>query len=133
MAIYDFKCGKCQRLKVDVVMPISHRSSERPMCCDQLMNYYITSVPMVMWKDPIIEPFKPVATANAPVITTTRQHRDYMKRNDLVDANELFTPPTREEEMAAVAEAQESIAAITPTAEQKQQLKESGLDSILEE
>jgi hypothetical protein len=97
------------------------------------MNYYITSVPMVMWKDPIIEPFKPVATANAPVITTTRQHRDYMKRNDLVDANELFTPPTREEEMAAVAEAQESIAAITPTAEQKQQLKESGLDSILEE
>ena len=103
------------------------------MCCDNLMNYYITSAPMVMWKDPIIEPFKPVATANAPVISTMRQHRDYMDRNDLVDANELYTPPTHEDQMATNAEAQASIDAITPTAEQNQQLKESGLDSILDQ
>lgn len=133
MAIYDFKCKECDHVEENVIMPITHHSNDRPVCCGTLMEYYITSVPMVMWTDPIIEPFKPIATKDAPVINSMRQHREYMKRNDLVDANDLYAPPTHTEQQRAREEAKESIDAITPTAEQNEQLKRSGLDSILDD
>jgi len=96
------------------------------------MNYYITSPPSVIWNDPIIEPFRPVATPDAPVISTMKEHREYMARNELVDANDSFAPPTAYEEKLVREEAQESIDAISGTAEQKEQLHEQGIDSIME-
>jgi hypothetical protein len=119
-------------MKIDVIMSIGHVKGDIPKCCGETMSYHITSVPMVLWTDPIIEPFKPIATKDAPVITTTKQNREYMARNHLVDANDLFEPPTREEELETNRKAQESISSITPTAEQNQQLKEIGLDSIID-
>ena len=132
MPRYDFKCHECDKVSRDVILPITHRDGDRPECCGEDMWYYITSPPQVLWKDPIIDPFRPVATPNAPVISSMREHREYMARNDLVDANDLYAPPTASEERVIQAEAQESIDAISPTAEQNQQLQESGLDSILE-
>jgi hypothetical protein len=96
------------------------------------MRYYITTPPIVSWKDPMIDAFRPVATKNAPVISSMKEHREYMARNDLVDANDLYAPPSATEDREIQAEAQASIDAISPTAEQNQQLQESGLDSILE-
>lgn len=129
MSIYDFKCKKCDRIREDVALPISHRSSDRPMCCDTLMNYYITSAPMVTWKDPQIEPFRFGAVKGAPIVTSTRQRRDLMERNDLIDANDLYKPPSHRDKMEANAAAQESIDSITPDAQQAEQLQEMGLDS----
>ena len=129
MSIYDFKCHKCDRIREDVTLPISHRSSERPMCCDTLMNYYITSAPQVVWKDPQIEPFRFRAVKGAPIVTSTRQRRDIMERNDLIDANDLYDPPSQTEQMRENAKMQESINAITPDAQQAEQLQEMGLDS----
>ena len=131
MPAYDFKCKKCNKIRQDVVLPITHLSAERPMCCDDMMNYYITTPPSVVWKDPTIGAFRPIATKNAPIINNMKEHREYLKRNDFVDANDHFAPPTAKEQRLAREEAQESISAITPTTEQNQQLKESGLDSIL--
>jgi hypothetical protein len=129
MAIYDFKCDKCGMHRIDVTLPITHKSEDIPKCCGMTMGYFITSAPMVHWKDPQIQPFKPVATPNAPVIHSMREHREYMKRNDLIDANELYVPPTRSEEITEVKKMMESIDAITPNAEQKEHLKRVGLDS----
>jgi hypothetical protein len=129
MAIYDFKCGKCETIKRDIVLPITHRSGERPVCCDELMGYHISSVPMVVWKDPNIEPFRFRAVKGAPVVTTTKQRREIMEREGLVDANDLIVPPSQQEQMAEHAEAMESVNAITPDAEQSQRLQEMGLDS----
>lgn len=55
-----------------------------------------------------------------------------MKRHDLVDANDLQMP-TMQQQMSDHAKAQESIAAITPDAQQKEQLQAMGLDSIIED
>jgi hypothetical protein len=133
MAIYDFKCQKCSHIDKDIALSILHAPGEVPMHCGQFMSYHITTPPMVVWKDPIIEPFKVRATAKEEIITTPKQRREYMARNDLLDANDTFAAPTPQEEKRSREEAQESIDAITPTAEQNQQLKESGLDSILDQ
>ena len=114
-------------------MPMTHRSSDRPMCCGDLMNYYITSAPLVMWKDPNIEPFKPIATENAPVISSMKDRREYMAKNDFVDSNDLFTPPTEKEQRLVREEAKESMDAISGTTQQKEQLREQGIDSILDQ
>ena len=129
MAIYDFKCGKCETIKRDIVLPITHRSGERPKCCDELMGYHISTVPMVMWKDPNIEPFRFRAVKGAPVVTTTKQRREIMEREGLVDANDLITPPSQTEQMREHQKAMESVDAITPDAQQKEQLQVMGLDS----
>jgi hypothetical protein len=135
MAIYDFKCGSCGTIKSDVILSITHTPEDRPKCapCDCYYDYYITSVPMVMWTDPIIEPFRTLAGKKPEVISTTRQRREFMARNDLVDANERYSAPTIQEERAEIAEKQATIDAITPTPEQSLQLKAAQIDSILEE
>ena len=132
MAIYDFKCMKCQRIFEDVVLPMTHRKSDIPLCCEARTAYHITKAPSVVWKDPTIPAFRPVATENAPVISTMKEHREYMARNELVDANDTFSPPTQKEQRLAREEAKESIDAMSGTAQQKEQLREQGIDSIID-
>lgn len=132
MPLYDFRCSKCDTIKEDVVLPITHRSSEKPRCCNETMNYFISTVPMVMWKDPNIEPFRAVGTKDAPIISSMKENREYMARNGLVDANDLYDPPTQAQQQEAIAEAQASIDAITPNAQQAEQIKKMGLDTIVE-
>jgi hypothetical protein len=131
--IYDFKCSVCGAIDVDVVLSINHTDDEHPQCCYGMpMDHYHTVPPQVLWTDPNIEAFRPVATENAPVISSMRQHREYMAKHDLVDANDLFTPPTAEEQKESIAKAQESIDAITPNPQQAEQLGKMGLDSIVD-
>ena len=53
-----------------------------------------------------------------------------MERNDLIDANDLYKPPTQQEQVRENEEMQETINAITPNEQQEDQMKASG---ILEE
>ena len=105
---------------------------EKPQCCDEAMNYHITTPPLVHWVDPVIEPFRAIATKDMPVITTTKQNREYMARHDLLDANEVIEKvPSHEEQKETHAKVMESIDAITPDAELAQKMSEQGLDNIL--
>lgn len=131
MPVYDFKCKKCEMIKANVVLPIHHRNSEIPMCCGDTMRYHITSAPLVHWRDPVIAPFRSTATKDTPVITTTRERREYMARNDLVDASDM-RPPTHDEQKKEAAKMMESIQAISPSGSLKKQMQEMGLDSPTE-
>ena len=131
MPIYDFKCATCDEISENVSLPITHEKEDLPVHCGKKMGYYITTPPSVIWTDPIIDPFRPVATPDAPMITNMKEHREYMKRNDLVDANDTFAPPTAHEEKVIREEAQESIDAISGTEQQKEQLTQQGIDSII--
>lgn len=134
MPAYDFKCKECETIQEDVILSIAHTHADLPHCCDRAMEYHITSVPMVHWKDYDLPDggFKSTATPGREVITSLREKREYMKRNNLLDANEVVEKPTQEHEQKARQEAQESIKAITPTAEQKEQLKKDGLHTLIE-
>ena len=132
MPRYDFKCHTCEKITKDVILPITHREGDTPVCCDEDMRYHITSPPQVMWKDPNIDAFRHVGIKGSPVVSSMKEHRECLARNDIVDANDLFDPPSVAEQKRSQAEAQESIDSITPTVEQKRQLQVDGLDSILE-
>ena len=132
MPIYDFKCDNCEKITTDVMLGIMHKPTEVPVCCEQPMNYYITTPPMVHWKDPVIEPFRSIATKDKPVITTTRQKREYMARHDLIDANDLGTPPSHEDQEKTVAEMQQTIDAITPKGQVADEMKKRGMLDIVE-
>lgn len=128
MPMYDFKCALCGNVAENVHLQITHESKDRPLCCHEPMAYHITSVPMVHWVDPVIQPFRSIATKDRPVITTTKQNREYMKRNGLVDANEVVgKPPTKAEQMEHHAKVVASIEAVTPSKEQSAMLRERGL------
>ena len=132
MPRYDFKCHECDKVSRDVILPITHRAGDLPECCGEDMRYYITTPPSVVWKDPNIDAFRHVGIAGQPVVSSMKEHRECLARNDMVDANDLFDPPSVAEQKRSQAEAQESIDSITPTAEQSKQLQVDGLDSILE-
>lgn len=132
MAIYDFKCDECGQIQQNVIMPITHDYDDLPECCNEKMDYYITRPPMVHWVDPVIEPFRAIATKDMPVISTTRENREYMARNNLVDANELGPPPTYEEQEKTAAEMQKSIDAITPTGQVADEMKKRGMLDIVD-
>jgi hypothetical protein len=114
----------------NVLLRITHDEADKPHCCEEPMRTLITSPPLVHWADPNIEPFRAVATPDRPVITTTRQNREYMKRNNLVDVSDL-PPPTREQEFKTLKEVDESIAKISPTEEVSAKMREQGIDSII--
>lgn len=132
MPIYDFKCENCEDIKRDVALSIKHELGDIPVCCGFPMDYYISRPPMVHWVDPVIEPFRAIATKDRPIIRTTRENREYMKRNGLIDANELGSPPTNAEQEAAVAEIQKSIEAITPTGHVADEMKKRGMLDIVD-
>lgn len=110
MAVYDFKCGFCGNIKQDVVLPMTHVEADRPACCGFHMATYITTPPMVHWKDYDVN-YKPISVKNAEPITSRKQEREFLKRHDLVHAD--FTPPTPSEEAKERAAAQKSIEAIS--------------------
>ncbi len=128
--IFDFKCGACNTVKADVVLPFNHAAEDHPGCCGEPMKKHFTSFPMVTWTDGDLPDgaFKP--DRSGTVISTRKERREYMARHDLVDANELGPPPTNEEQRATVEELEKSVAAITPNAQQEYELQQSG---ILEE
>lgn len=133
MPVYDFKCKTCGNMSIDVVLPITHTKDQAPRCCGDRMGYHISSVPSVLWKDPNIEPFRAVATPDRPVITSTRQHREYMARNNLVDANDLFDAPTQESERETLRQINESIEAITPSGQVADEMRRRGMDTVIDE
>jgi hypothetical protein len=119
MPRYDFMCGQCNRLVKDVFLPITHAETDRPVCCDATMGQHFTVPPMVAWIDPVIEPFRnPAAPRDSKdaVITSKKQRREFMAKNNLVDGND-FKPPSHQEQKEAVAEMEKSVKAITPTKE----------------
>jgi hypothetical protein len=129
--LYDFKCRNCETYEIDVVLSIKHTESDLPICCNEPMGYYITVPPTVVWTDPVIEPFRSVATKDKPIISTTKERREYMARNGLLDANEVCEPPTPAETKRQVAQMQESINDITPSGEIKEDLDKRGLTNIV--
>jgi hypothetical protein len=131
MPTYDFKCRECGKMQENVLLRITHDEADKPCCCGETMQHHITTPPMVHWVDPVIEPFRAIATKDRPVITTTKQNREYMARNGLVDANEISRPPTMEEDARTKKEIKESIEAITPSKELSGKLAEQGLDSVI--
>jgi hypothetical protein len=128
---YDFKCPTCDELLLNQVLRITHTIYDLPTCCNSPMGYHITSVPMVHWKDPNIEPFRSVATKDRPIISTSRERREYMAKNDLLDANEVCEPPSQAEVKMKRQEIKESIEAITPSGAVKEDLTKRGLMDIV--
>jgi hypothetical protein len=92
-------------------LPITHEEEDRPQCCGETMRQHFTKVPTIHWKDYDLPNggFRPTSVPNAPVITSLKQNREFMKEHDLIDANEVFTPPTQEEQMETHREVMESI------------------------
>ena len=130
MPTYDFKCKDCGHIEEDVIMPITHQREDLPFHCSGRMQYHITSPPMVSWIDPVIEPFRNPAAKRGDkdaVITSTKQRREFMEKNNLIDAND-FKPPTHQEQAETHAETLKSIEAVTPTKEQADQLRSDGIN-----
>ena len=72
--------------------------------------------------------FRAYSMPGAPVITTLKQNRDLMERNNLLDGNDLGTPPTKAEQMKHHNEVVlPTLDSITPTAKQAAQMKASGI------
>lgn len=130
MPTYDFKCKECGHIEEDVIMPITHQREDLPFHCSGRMQYHITSAPMVSWIDPVIEPFRNPAAKRGDkdaVITSQKQRREFMEKNNLVDAND-FKPPTHQEQAETHAKTLKSIEAVTPTKEQADQLRSDGIN-----
>ena len=127
MPTYDFKCKKCGSMRENVLLRITHDDADKPCCCDQAMDYHITTPPMVTWKDPQIEPFRAVGIPGKPIVTSTKQNRELMARHDLVDANDLGPPPTYKDDLKVAADVEKSINAITPDAETSDKMAKQGL------
>ena len=113
--IYDFKCADCGRMETDVFLSINHAPGERPTCCGKTMPQHFTKAPTVHWRDYDLPDggFRSYSTPDKPVITSLKQNRDYMERNNLIDANEVFKPPTQEEQFETHKEVMESIEKIS--------------------
>lgn len=129
MAIYDFRCMKCDQIDENISMPISHQREDLPWHCGQRMSYHISKAPSVHWIDPVIEPFRnPAAPRDTKdsVILTSSQRRAFMEKNDLIDANDLVKP-THEEQAETHKEVMRTIDEITPTKDQEAQMKHDGL------
>lgn len=127
MAIFDFKCKKCDRIDENVFLSVHHAPGDVPRCCNQFMVKHFTSVPMVHWKDYMLPEGGFKAAHDGTVITSRKQNREYMARHGLQDANEVMEKPTFESEQRERAESQAAIDAITPSDAQMRDLKEVGI------
>ena len=133
MPSYDFKCGVCDHVVEDKILRITHTAADLPLCCDRTMGYHITQAPSVVWTDPVIEPFRNPAAKRGDkdaVISSTRQRKEFMAKNNLVDGND-FKPVTSKESKQEQDEMRRSIAAITPTDEIKSDMEKRGMMDIL--
>ena len=133
MAIYDFRCPECGKIAENVILPMTHTVNDRPQCHGQ-METHITAAPLVHWKDYQLPDggFRAYSMPGAPVITSLKENKELMKRHNLIDGNDLGTPPTKAEQMAQHHEnVLPSIDKITPTVRQAAELKATGLlDSV---
>ena len=125
--IFDFKCPDCKRLETDQYVPFHHDEADHPVCCNQHMKKVFLSFPQVHWKDYDLPDGGFKAGHDGTVITTRKQNLEYMKKHDLLDANDLVKAPTLDEEHTLRAKSQEAIDAITPTRQEMTMLKESGI------
>ena len=132
MAMYDFKCVICQGVSEDVTLPMDHEDWEHPLHCGSTMAHHHTKAPHVHWKDYDLPDGGFKAGKEGTVITTLKQNRDYMERNNLLDANDFGPPPTKADQNEQLGKTMESIDAITPTEAQRAILKEDGLLDIVE-
>lgn len=98
-------------METDVYLPISHTHEDRPRCCDTVMPQFFSKAPMMHFRDYELPGggYRSYSTPDRPVITSRKQNREYMKRNNLLDANEVFKPPTQEEQFETHKEVMESI------------------------
>jgi hypothetical protein len=133
MAVYDFRCSECEQVLKNVVLNMSHEDDDHPACyqCGQRMIHYITSAPLVLWKDGDLPDGSFIAGKDRRRITTRKDRREFMAENDLVDSNDLIIPPTHEEQLDTQADIMRSIDAITPDAKQKEQMKSDGILDIV--
>ena len=134
MPSYDFKCKICDKIIEDQILRITHTPDQIPVCCDQPMGYRITQPPLVHWHDPVIEPFRNPAAKRGDkdeIIQTTRQRKEFMAKNDLVDANDI-KPPSHEEQKEVQKEVARSIAAISPDDKARSGMEKQGLLSIVD-
>ena len=129
--IYDFKCECCGRVAKDIVLPMTHSDDEHPRCCDRAMADFFTVPPTILWTDADLPDGGFVSGKNKERITTKKERREFMARNDLVDANELGPPPNKAAQMEQFKDTMKTIDAITPDAQQEDQLKSSGLMDLV--
>lgn len=108
MPIYEYACGQCGR-GWEIHCSVKEHRSERECECGGI-GRRVLSVPMIT---PDIQPYRAVAgdMAGKP-ITSRREHREYLKRNGLVEVgNEqpkprkpVPLPPVHEDIKRAIAE-----------------------------
>lgn len=125
--IFDFKCQNCKRMETDVFVPFHHDKADHPACCSQRMEKVFLTFPQVHWKDYDLPDGGFKAAHDGTVITTRKQNLDYMKKHGLQDANEVYSVPTFGEERKLREQSQAAIDNITPTNDEMQMLKESGI------
>ena len=133
--IYDFKCKTCGTVSRDVSLSIRHTVDERPKCCGVTMPMYFQQFPQVHWKHYELEGggFIAHGIKGRPVITSMRQRKEMMERNDLLDANDFGAPPTKEEQVRFHNEViRPSIDQVMPSGPILQEMKERGLADIVE-
>lgn len=123
MATYDFKCPKCHSIVADVILPMTHVPDDRPHCCDEPMQTYITTAPMVHWVHPVFDAVPMPAIPGKPVVSTHKQRDELMARHDLVDANDL-PPPSYQESQDERKKMHESINAISLPDEAKDSVQD---------
>jgi len=134
--LFDFQCKQCEMTMFDVFMAFEHDESDHPGCCGYPMGKAHFKSPAVHWKDYDLPEGGFKAAHDGTVITSRKQNRDYMERNGLQDANEVYDCPTHEVQKKEIAESQKAIDAITPTDAQMDQMKSDGtlekIESMME-
>jgi len=130
--LFDMKCSNCEEVRKDVFLPFEHDEGDHPKCCRMPMRKHYTSTPMVHWSDYDLPDGGFRAGKEKTLITTRKQNLDYMKRNNLLDANDFGKPPTKAEQMTEHKKVLESINDITPSRQQEERLRDQGLMDILE-
>ena len=89
LMIYDYLCRTCGS-ETEAVNRISERRTNAPVCCDERMDIIIKTAPMG-FVDREIHYWCPAT--NKP-ITSRRPRNEMMKREGLVDANDIVNHKT---------------------------------------
>lgn len=119
MPMYEYKCLQCG-VHQDVYCKIADKDKRHPQCCNDKMQQVI-HVPYVQ---PDITPYRAAAidkkTGVAPMITSRREHNDFLARNDYVCiGNDLESNTKRKPAAIETATREEIRAAIDHVAQQR--------------
>lgn len=95
MPFYNYKCAVCSAC-VEEYRKIPERDN-KIVCCGEEMKRQMDA-PFVI---PDISAYHAVAidkeTGKRPVITSRKQHKEFLARNDYVELGNEFRPPKRDE------------------------------------